>query len=246
MVFMSRIKRGLIYAPGSKWWEITLEFADKYASRIAPSFFIRRFRKLYGYSGVWQRTYWLGVIAMKCPLDFWVYQEIIWETRPKFIIETGTRNGGSALYFASICDLIGEGRVITVDVDDIALRTLSHPRVTAIVGDSVSDDVINQVRQLVGHQTAMVSLDSDHSKDHVLREMELYSEFVPPGNYLVVEDTGLRGPGPGKAVHEFLRHRKDFVPDRSREKFLHTGFRGGFLKRIRDQQSATSEGEKIE
>ena len=92
----------------------------------------------------------------------------------------------------------------------------------------------------------MVSLDSDHSRDHVLREMELYSSFVSTGNYMVIEDTGLRGPGPGRAVQEFLRHRRDFVSDGTREKFLYTGFPGGFLKRIRDQQSATSEGEDVE
>lgn len=111
-----------------------------------------------------------------------MYQEIIWETRPQFIIETGSYSGGSALFFASICDLIGEGKVVTIDVDDIASRTLSHPRITTIVGSSVSGEVISQVRQIVGSQTAMVSLDSGHSKDHVLREMELYSEFVSIGN----------------------------------------------------------------
>ena len=234
MPFMSRLTQGLIYAPGSKWWEIVLVFLNRHSAKVAPSFFVRRFGLVYGHSCVWQRTYWLGIPAMKIPLDFWVYQEIMWETRPQFIIETGTRDGGSALFFASICDLIGEGRVVTVDVDDLASRTLSHPRITTIVVDSVSDDVISQVRRIVGNQTAMVSLDSDHSKGHVLREMELYSEFVSLGNYLVVEDTALRGPGPGRAVKEFLRHRKDFVPDRTREKFLYTGFPLGFLKRIRD------------
>ena len=220
---------GVLYIPGTKWWEIVLEFMDKYSSKVAPRFFIRRFTKLYGYSYVWQRTYWLGVPAMKCPLDFWIYQEIIWETRPQVIIETGSKWGGSALFFASICDLMGEGKVVTIDVDDSASRTLSHPRITTIVGDSVSEDVISQVRKIVGHQTAMVSLDSDHSKRHVLKEMELYSEFVPVGKYMVVEDTGLRGPGPRKAIEEFLRHRNDFVPDMTREKFMLTGFHGGFL-----------------
>ena len=113
---------------------------------------------------------------------------------------------------------------------------LSHPRITAIIGSSVADDVVSQVRQIVGTQTAMVSLDSDHAKYHVLKEMELYSEFVTIGNYMVVEDTGIRGPGPGRAVKEFLRHRKDFVRDRKREKFMVTSCRGGFLKRIPTKQ----------
>ena len=78
----------------------------------------------------------------------------------------------------------------------------------------------------------MVSLDSDHSKDHVLKELELYSEFVSPGKYMVVEDTTVRGPGPGRAVKEFLHNRENFVRDRTREKFLYTGSLGGYLKRV--------------
>ena len=233
MRFMNRLSKGLVYAQGSKWWEIAIVFLNKYSSKVAPRFFIWRFGLVYGNSYVWTRTYWLGIPAMKIPFDFWLYQEIIWETKPKFIIETGSKFGGSALFFASICDLIGKGEVVTIDIDDRASRTLSHPRVTSIVGSSVSADVINQVRQIVGGQTAMVSLDSDHSRDHVLKEMELYSEFVPIGNYMVVEDTGLKGPGPGRAVKEYLRNRDDFVQDRAREKFLYTGCPGGFLKRVR-------------
>ena len=86
---MTRITNysGIIYPAGSKGWEIALELLDKQANRLAPSFFINRFRKLYGYSCIWDRhTFWLGIPAAKTPTDFWVYQEIIWETRPQFII----------------------------------------------------------------------------------------------------------------------------------------------------------------
>ena len=212
--------------------------------KLARGFLTRMFNRQCGYSFFLKSAYWFGLPVMKVPLDLWVYQEIIWETRPQVIIETGSCYGGSAQFFASICDLIGEGKVITIDVKDLASRNLSHPRITTIVGDSVSDDVISQVRQIVGNQTAMVSLDSDHSKGHVLREMEVYSEFVSLGNYLVVEDTAMRGrwwfiqrlylslSGPGKAVKEFLCHRKDYVRDRTREKFPITTSYGGFLKRI--------------
>ena len=233
MKFIDRFTRGLIYAEGSKWWEIALLLPNRYIVRIAPKFFIKRFRILYGYYRISFHTYWLGKPAFKPPTDFWMYQEIIWETRPQVIIETGSRDGGSALFFASICDLIGEGQVITIDIDDLTYRNLSHPRITSIVGNSISNEVISQVREIVGDQTAMVSLDSDHSKNHVMMEMELYSEFVPLGNYMVVEDTDLAGPGPGRAIKEFLRHRQDFIQDRTREKFLITTCRGGFLKRIR-------------
>jgi len=80
------------------------------------------------------------------------------------LIETGSYEGGSALYFAHIFDLIREGRVVSIDIQDIASGTLSHPRITTIVGSSVSDDVASQVRQIVRNKTAMVSLDSEHSK----------------------------------------------------------------------------------
>ena len=226
----------LLIARDAKWWEVALETIERNIATFGRRFFVRGFQKVWEYSGVWFNTNWLGVSALKKPMDLWIYQEIIYETRPKVLIETGSYKGGSALFFATILDLIGEGSVITIDIKDDASRSLSHPRITAIVGSSISDDVIDQVRQIVGTQTAMVSLDSDHHKDHVLKEMELYSEFVTIGNYMVVEDTGIRGPGPGRAVKEFLRHRKDFVRDRKREKFMVTSCRGGFLKRIPTKQ----------
>lgn len=224
-------------------WKIAKFTIDAYgrcSSKIAPGFTTKRFHQLYYYSApnTWQNTYWLGTPIKKCPLDIWIYQEIIYETKPEIIIETGTAGGGSALFFASICDLMGRGRVVTIDVVE---SSLSHPRITKIVGDSVSNKVVSEVRGIVGKQTAMVSLDSNHSKSHVLREMELYSEFVPPGNYLVIEDTNINGhpvlhsygDGPFEAVEEFLQARKDFEVDRTREKFLLTFFPAGFLKRTK-------------
>lgn len=222
----------LLIAEGAKWWEVALETLEKKVAIVASRLFIRGFERVWEYSGQWLNTAWLGVGAAKKPLDLWIYQEIIWETRPQVLIETGSYKGGSALFFASIFDLIGEGRVITIDIEDTASRTLSHPRITTIVGSSVSDSVVSQVQKIIGSQTAMVSLDSDHSTSHVLKEMELYSRFVSIGNYMVVEDTSIRGPGPGKAVREFLRCREDFIKDRKREKFMVTSCPGGFLRRI--------------
>jgi len=221
-----------VVAEGANLWDVTLETFEEWMAKAGRKFIARAFQKVYYYSFVWMGTYWLGIPVAKNPLDLWIYQEIIQETRPQVLIETGSYKGGSALFFASIFDLIGEGRVITIDIEDTAARSLSHPRITPIVGSSVSDDVIYQVRKIVGNQTAMVSLDSDHSAKHVLREMELYSQFVSTGNYIVVEDTELKGPGPGKAVRLFLKDRKDFVQDRSREKFMVTSHPGGFLRRV--------------
>lgn len=213
---------------------------DIYVNRSLSHFYIKGFHKLYYYSApnTWQNTYWMGIPAQKCPLDLWIYEEVIYETKPSFIIETGTANGGSALFFASICDLIGKGKVITIDISEC---DVSHRRITKVVGDSVSKEVINQVKDIVGNKPAMVILDSDHHKNHVLEEMELYSEFVSVGNYLVVEDANINGHpvlpgwggGPMEAVEEFIKCRQDFEIDKAREKFLLTFLPKGFLRRIK-------------
>jgi len=215
---------------------------DRFKIRAFARRYINGFHKLYYYSAssTWGNTYWLGTSAQKCPLDLWVYQEIIWETKPEIIIETGTAEGGSALFFASICDLLGKGKVITIDIIDCAIPP--NPRITKITGNSVSNKVVKKVKKFVGKKSAMVVLDSAHEKPHVLREMELYSKFVSVGNYLVVEDTNIGGHpvspggnGPMEAVEEFLRNRKDFEVDRTREKFLLTFNPKGFLRRIKPQ-----------
>lgn len=198
-----------------------------------------RFHLLSYHGGALQQTYWLGVPILKSPLDCWVYQEIIHEQRPDLIIETGTDLGGSALFLASLCDLVGHGRVISIDVRAVA--RVRHPRLTLIVGDSTSEPVLEQVRQAArASQRSMVILDSDHSAAHVGRELRAYREFVTPGSYMVAEDTNVNGhpvmpehgPGPFEAVHDFITEDRDFEIDRSREKFLLTYFPDGFLKRV--------------
>lgn len=180
----------------------------------------------------------LGVTIEKTPLDLWIYQEIIFDTKPEVIIETGTRYGGSALFFACLFDLIDSGLVITIDTEDMS--SVYHPRMVKLIGNSISDDIVNTVRELVGNRTVLVSLDSAHVKDHVLKEMKIYSEFVTVGNYMIVEDTNINGhpvlptwsEGPMEAVNEFLSTRNDFEIDKSRERFLVTSCPNGFLKRV--------------
>ena len=186
-----------------------------------------------------ENTRWMGLSVLKCPLDLWVYQEIIHETDPDFIIETGTYRGGSAMYFAGLCDLRNKGHVITIDAAEYV--TLDHPRITQIVGNSVDDETVGRVREIVGEMSALVSLDSDHERDHVLREMRAYSELVPVGGYMVVEDTDLNGhplppageaPGPYEAVEQFVRENPSFEADVSREKYMLTFNPTGWLRRI--------------
>jgi cephalosporin hydroxylase len=198
-----------------------------------------RFHLLSYHGGSLQQTYWLGTPILKSPLDCWIYQELICEQQPDLIIETGTDRGGSALFFASICDLVGHGRVISVDIRSAA--AIRHPRVKFVIGDSTSDRILGQIRHEAARaKRTMVVLDSDHSAGHVMRELRAYREFVTPGSYLVVEDTNVNGhpvlpehgPGPFEAVHEFIAEDRHFEIDRSREKFLLTYFPDGFLKRI--------------
>ncbi len=189
----------------------------------------------------YQNTRWLGVRAQKCPLDMWVFQEIIYETRPDVLVEMGTFKGGSALYFASLFDLLGHGRVVTVDIEDQPEKP-RHPRITYLLGSSTSDEISRRVRESIRPgEKVMVVLDSDHHRDHVLRELKMYSGLVSPGLYLVVEDTHFNGhpilpkwgPGPMEAVSAFLEDHRDFAVDRSREKFLMTFNPSGYLKKVR-------------
>jgi cephalosporin hydroxylase len=186
----------------------------------------------------WLSTSWLGVPTLKCPLDLWVYQEILLERRPDVIVESGTNRGGSALYLASICDLIDHGRVVTIDIEDHGTRP--HPRITYLIGSSTAQSTIERVQAMIdGANDVMVILDSDHEREHVLKELRLYSQVVTPGQYLIVEDTNINGhpvfpehgPGPSEALSVFLAENGSFIRDREREKLLLTFNTGGYLLR---------------
>jgi cephalosporin hydroxylase len=137
------------------------------------------------------------------------------QTKPDFVIETGTARGGSALFLAHICDVLGKGRVITIDIKENPNRP-RHERITYLHGSSTSKEVLSEVKGLVGDGSALVILDSDHSKDHVIAELRAYSRFVNDGGYLIVEDTNVNGhpvlpeygPGPMEAVEAFLEANK--------------------------------------
>lgn len=179
----------------------------------------------------WAETYWLGKQVVKCPTDLWTYQEIIVETRPDLIIETGTSGGGSAYFFATIMDQIGHGKVATIDLDAYPEMLKSHPRIEYYQGNSLGCTFPN----LTQETRTMVSLDSLHTYEHVRQELELYSRWVSVGCYLVVEDTNMGKPGEpwaDQAVEEFLASHPNFWADRTREKHLLTCNRGGWLKRI--------------
>jgi cephalosporin hydroxylase len=188
----------------------------------------------------WGNTAWLGVPVWKNPLDLWVCQEIMFEVKPALIVETGTYRGGSAYYFASICDLLGSGNVVTIDRMGNYGRP-THPRVEYVKGSSVDPDVVALVKARVAAADGptLVVLDSDHHEPHVREELEMYHEFVTPGSYLIVEDTNINGhpvnpffgPGPMEAVQSFLPRHPEFEIDLSREKYMVTHNPNGFLRR---------------
>lgn len=184
---------------------------------------------------------WMGVRAFKLPLDAWVYQELIHELRPDVIVEIGSAEGGSTLYFAHLLDLLGTGSVVSVDIDHNQFRA-EHPRITTITGDSSSPTVVEQVASLCAGKHALVVHDGDHAKDAVLKDLRAYARFVPVGGYLVVEDgiidtmrpgggIGSFREGPLAAVHEFVRENRAFAIDPDRERYLLTSNPHGWLRR---------------
>lgn len=183
---------------------------------------------------------WLGYQNWKCPLDLWVYQEIIVETKPDIIVECGTSWGGSSLFLASICQLTGVGNVISVDVT-LTGDLPTHALLRYISGSSTDPKVIAQVKAAIPTGArVMVILDSDHARDHVAAELEGYAGLVTPGCYLIVEDGNVNGhpvmpehgPGPTEALRAFMDTDPPFEVDAGRERFLMSLNPSGYLRRL--------------
>ena len=192
---------------------------------------------------VWTSTYWQGIPVLKCPLDLWLYQEIIFNQKPDFIIECGVAYGGTTAYLADICKLVGKGEVIGVDIEikqETRVSLSKYQNIQLIQGSSVDIQITEKVFEIVGDSNTLVILDSDHTKDHVLQELMLYSKLVPSGGYLIVEDTNINGHpvcpdyglGPMEAVEEFLSGHPEFYIDQNCHKFLTTFNPNGYLKKI--------------
>jgi len=199
---------------------------------------------------------WLGLPIIQFPQDMVAIQEIIWRTKPDVIIETGVARGGSLILSASILHLLnGKGKVIGVDIDirpHNREAIESHPlafRIELVQGSSISPEIIEQVKKHINPgDKVMVILDSNHTHDHVLQELELYSPLVTKDCYLIVMDTVVEdmpdnyypdrpwGPGdnPKTAVHAFLKKTNRFEIDKSiQHKLLITVAPDGYLKCIK-------------
>lgn len=200
---------------------------------------------------------WLGRPVIQYPQDIVAMQEIIWNTRPDLIIETGIAHGGSLIFHASMLKLLGgEGRVLGIDIDireHNRTEIERHPmyeRITMIEGSSTDTNVLEKVRAFATSAArVLVILDSNHTHEHALKEMEVYSPLVTRGSYLVVFDTVIedlpedafpdrpwsRGNNPKTAVWEFLKKNDRFEIDREiQDKLQITVAPDGYLKCVKD------------
>jgi cephalosporin hydroxylase len=200
---------------------------------------------------------WLGRPVIQFPQDLVAMQEIIWRVRPSLIIETGVARGGSLIFYASLLELIGgDGRVVGLDIEirepnrlEIEKHKLSR-RIDLVQGSSVDPQVIETISEMArDRKPILVVLDSNHTRAHVLRELEAYSPLVTRESYLVVFDTVIeelpedffpdrpwgKGDNPQTAVQEFLRRTDRFVVDEEYDsKLLITVAPGGYLRCIKD------------
>ncbi len=187
---------------------------------------------------------WLGHPIWQNVLDLWTIQETLAEVKPALLIECGTNRGGSSLFYAQLFDLMGiDGRIVTIDVE--RLHSLSHPRITYLIGSSTAPEIFKQVKTMAeaAKGPVMVILDSDHSEAHVRKELDLYTPLVTVGSYCLCQDgvidvvSGFEAgrPGPLRALQNFMLNggpSRGFSVDQERsDRFLVTHHPSGWLKR---------------
>lgn len=226
---------------------------DAILSSQAGRSLVEGFNDFYYSTNVTDGMNWQGDELIKNPCDLWTMVELFQELRPRVLIETGTHKGASASFYADMLKVLGcQSYVVTIDINPKWSFDPSSKNIISLVGYSTNKDIVTQVADIVASKIVsaddkiIVALDSDHSKENVIEELNLYSKFVSTGSYLVVEDTNVNGnpsfkshgPGPFEAVEEFLTTNDEFVIDRSRERHLLTFNPRGYLKRTDDSPKA--------
>ena len=223
---------------------------SKKLKKLSKDFLNETHREKYAYNFAW-----CGLPIIQFPQDIVAMQEIIWDVKPDLIIETGVARGGSIIFYASMLELLNQGMVIGIDIDirEHNKKALEkHPfykRVKLVQGSSTSLEIVKEVKKLASNsKKIMVCLDSNHTYEHVLKELELYSPFVTKGSYLVVFDTVVEDldedifndrpwdnkNNPKVAVKEFLKSNDRFVVDKDIEnKLLLTVSPDGYLKCVK-------------
>ena len=206
-----------------------------------------KYKYTYNYS-------WMGRPIIKYPNDILILQEMIWNLKPDYIVETGIAHGGSIIFSASMLELLGHGEVIAVDIDirqHNREEIEKHPmakRITMIEGSSIDPEIVNAIKEKVKGKKVLVCLDSNHTHDHVLEELRMYADMVNIGSYIVCPDTFVEffpkgycddrpwdvGNNPMTALIAFLKENDDFIIDKDIDnKLMITEGFDGYLKRIK-------------
>lgn len=246
-----RTRRSVLIGGGILIALFGLEFATNvFSSQVDRVVRFRAMQIAHKPDRLWDNTFF-GIPMHQFPADFVTYQQVIWEQKPDVIVETGTYRGGNAAYLASVLMHVKpEGRVVTIDIDPEpwkeTLRTNKIPqpimdRITFIEGDSVGDETLAQVRKLTEDKKVLVILDSLHERDHVRKELELYSPLIPVGGYIIVNDSQLEWAmwkefwdnGPASGRDDFLGKTDAYVLDESLPKSFIADSRHGYVKRVK-------------
>lgn len=226
--------------------------ADAELRELARRWLVRATELQYSY-----HFRWMDRPIIQLPQDMIALQEIIWHVRPEVVVETGVAHGGSIVYYASLLELLGgEREVIGIDVDIRPHNRAAldaHPmrkRIRLVEGSSTDGRIADDVRRRVAGRRCLVVLDSNHTHEHVRRELDLYSPLVSAGSYMVIFDTVVefmpddfypdrawrRGDNPWTAVQDFLEANDRFEVDHGIEqKLMFTMAPGGFLRCMRDE-----------
>lgn len=227
--------------------------ADDELKRLRDKLYLAVVKYKYTYNFTW-----LGRPVIQFPQDLIAMQEIIWQVKPELIIETGIAHGGSLIFYASMLELIGaNGRVIGIDIDirkHNRVEIEKHPmfkRITMIEGSSVDEKIAEKVHDIAkDKKPVLVVLDSNHTHEHVLKELKQYSPLVTKGSYVVVFDTLIedmpdrvfsdrpwgKGNNPKTAVKEFMKTNDRFVIDKEIEsKLLITVSPDGYLRCVKER-----------
>ena len=199
---------------------------------------------------------WMGRPIIQYPQDMIAMQELIWDIKPDLIIETGIAHGGSLIFYASILELIGNGEILGIDIDirehnkiEIEKHSM-YKRIKMIQGSSIDPAIVEQIKEIADtKKTVLVVLDSNHTHEHVLAELEHYAQFVSVNSYMVVFDTIVEdlsegyfvherpwkiGDNPKTAVWNFLESNKNFEINKAIDnKLLISVAPQGYLKRIK-------------
>ena len=199
---------------------------------------------------------WFGEPLLNLPQDMFALQDIVWRTKPEFIIEVGVAWGGSLLYEAMLLEILGGQKVIGVDIfipPDLRERLANHgklsERLVLVEGSSTAEDTLDQIKAILnGSRKVLVILDSYHTHDHVLNELRSYEQFIEKGQYLICGDTVVEripaqvhrtrpwGPGnnPATAVKEFITECDRFVVDEKiDQRLLFSCHPGGYLQAVK-------------